>query len=199
MYIYNAWLPPPVAEETKKEKESFSRVISSLKDLYRSDDPDSVYSNLKWISVIDLFIKAKSDISLDDVVSVVEFGLELFHKSQSKLYVQVRWGNILVRLLNKHRKKLFLKAQWRPLYDIHTHFTRKTGPEGWRLRHRHFGMVTSLVQSCRRFFPAGSASEIWSEFRSLLENPWHNATFEGAGFVRLFLPTNAENQDFFSE
>ncbi|XVE80634.1 hypothetical protein DITRI_Ditri14bG0155000 [Diplodiscus trichospermus] len=35
--------------------------------------------------------------------------------------------------------------------------------------------------------------------RSLLENPWHNAAFEGAGFVRLFLPTNAENQDFFSD
>lgn len=55
MHLYNAWLPPPVAEETKKEKESFSRVVSSLKDLYRPDDPDSVYSTLKWISVIDLY------------------------------------------------------------------------------------------------------------------------------------------------
>ncbi|GMJ16016.1 proteasome activating protein 200 [Hibiscus trionum] len=201
MHLYNAWLPPPVAEETKKEKESFSWVVSSLKDIYRPDDPDSVYSTLKWISVIDLFLKAKSDISLEDVVSVIEIGLELFHKSQSKIYVQVRWGNILVRLLNKYRKKLSLKVQWRPLYDtlIHTHFSRNTGPEGWRLRQRHFEMVTSLVRSCRRFFPAGSASEIWLEFRSPLENPWHNATFEGAGFVRLFLPTNAENQDFFSE
>lgn len=33
--------------------------------------------------------------------------------------------------------------------------------------------------------------------RCLLENPWHNASFEGAGFVRLFLPTNLENQGFF--
>lgn len=89
MHLYNAWLPPPVAEETKKERESFSRVVSSLKDLYRADDPDSVFSTLKWISVIDLFIKAKSDISLEDVVSVVQIGLELFHKSQSKLYVQM--------------------------------------------------------------------------------------------------------------
>ncbi|XVE80635.1 hypothetical protein DITRI_Ditri14bG0155100 [Diplodiscus trichospermus] len=126
MHLYNAWLPPPVAQETVKEKESFSRVVSSLKDLYRPDDPDSVYSTLKWISVIDLFIKAKSDICLEDVVSVVEIGLELFNKSQSKLYAQVRWGNILVRLLNKYRKKLSVKVQWRPLYDtlIHTHFTR---------------------------------------------------------------------------
>lgn len=42
---------------------------------------------------------------------------------------------------------------------------RNTGPEGWRLRQRHFETVTSLVRSCRRFFPAGSASDIWSEFR----------------------------------
>lgn len=35
--------------------------------------------------------------------------------------------------------------------------------------------------------------------RSLLENPWHNSAFEGSGFVRLFLPTNLDNQDFFSQ
>ncbi|XP_024015525.1 proteasome activator subunit 4 isoform X2 [Eutrema salsugineum] len=73
------------------------------------------------------------------------------------------------------------------------------GPEGWRLRQRHFEAVTSLIRSSRRFFPQGAASDIWSEFMSLLENPWHNSSFEGSGFVRLFLPTNTENQDFFSE
>ncbi|KAF8409810.1 hypothetical protein HHK36_005889 [Tetracentron sinense] len=34
--------------------------------------------------------------------------------------------------------------------------------------------------------------------RTLLENPWHNSSFEGSGFIRLFLPTNLDNQDFFS-
>lgn len=28
--------------------------------------------------------------------------------------------------------------------------------------------------------------------RSLLENPWHNSSFDGSGFVRLFLPTNLD-------
>lgn len=201
MHLYNAWLPPPVAEETKKEKEAFSRVLSSVKTSYRPDDPESVYATLKWISVIELFIKAKSELSLEDVNALVETGLELFHISEHNLYAQVRWGNVLVRVLNKYRKKLSLKVQWRPLYDtlIHTHFTRNTGPEGWRLRQRHFETVTSLVRSCRRFFPQGSAFEIWSEFRSLLENPWHNSSFEGSGFMRLFLPTNPDNQEFFSE
>ncbi|PIA58294.1 hypothetical protein AQUCO_00500316v1 [Aquilegia coerulea] len=200
MHLYNAWLPPPVAEETKKEKESFTSVVKSVKNSYRSDELESIDSTLKWISIIDLYIKAKSEIALEDVGELVDFGLKLFGLSQNKLYAQVRWGNVLVRLLNKYGKKLSLKVQWRPLYDclVNTHFTRNTGPEGWRLRQRHFETVTSLVRSCRKFFPAGSAFEIWSEFRSLLENPWHNSSFEGSGFVRLFLPTNLDNKDFFS-
>lgn len=54
MHLYNAWLPPPVAEETKKEKDSFAAVVKSVKELYRPDDPESVYATLKWISIIDL-------------------------------------------------------------------------------------------------------------------------------------------------
>lgn len=46
-------------------------------------------SNLTYYLLLCSFIKAKSDISLEDVDSVVEIGLELFHKSQSKLYAQV--------------------------------------------------------------------------------------------------------------
>ncbi|GJZ10082.1 proteasome activator subunit 4 [Tanacetum coccineum] len=34
--------------------------------------------------------------------------------------------------------------------------------------------------------------------RLLLENPWHNSAFEGSGFVRLFLPTDTKNEDFYS-
>ncbi|KAL0362983.1 UNVERIFIED_CONTAM: Proteasome activator subunit [Sesamum calycinum] len=199
MHLYNAWLPPAVAEETKREKEAFAGVVKSVQESYNPGDPESVYATLKWVSVIDLFVKAKSELSIEDVSTIVEVGLELFRLSEHKLHAQVRWGNILVKLLNKYRKRLSLKVQWRPLYNflIHTHFTRNTGPEGWRLRQRHFETVTSLVRSCRRFFPPGSASEIWSEFRSLMENPWHNASFEGAGFVRLFLPTNFDNQELF--
>lgn len=54
MHRYNAWLPPPVADATKKEKESFAGVVFSVKESYISGDPESVYSTLKWISVIDL-------------------------------------------------------------------------------------------------------------------------------------------------
>lgn len=200
MHLYNAWLPPPVAAQTAGERDSFARIIAAVNSSFNRDDPESVYSTLKYISVLDLFIKAKSDVSLEDVQTLIQTGLELFHMSRNKLYAQVRWGNLLVRLLNKYRKKIALTIEWRPLYDtlICTHFTRSTGPEGWRVRQRHFETITSLVQSCRRFFPSGSAFEIWSEFKSLLQNPWHNSSFEGSGFARLFLPTNMDNQAFYT-
>ncbi|XP_039119734.1 proteasome activator subunit 4 isoform X1 [Dioscorea cayenensis subsp. rotundata] len=200
MHLYNAWLPPSVAEETKREAESFTAAVRSVRCLWRPDDADSVYATLKWISVLELFIKAKSEVSLVDVKKLVEFGFELFYVSQDKLYAQVRWGSFLVKLLRKYGKKLALTVPWRPLYEtlMCTHFKRSTGPEGWRLRQRHFETVTSLVRSCRKFFPAGSASEIWSEFRALMENPWHNSSFEGSGFIRLFLPMNSENHDYFT-
>ncbi|KAL5729683.1 hypothetical protein ACHQM5_002598 [Ranunculus cassubicifolius] len=199
MHLYNAWLPPGVAEETKREKESFSKLVRSLKQSSLDSNGDVDHLD-PWISVIDLFIKAKSEISLEDVAELVQFALQLFCTSHNHLYAQVRWGNILVKLFNKHAKNLSLILHWRPFYDClrNTHFTRNTGPEGWRLRQRHFQTVTSLVRSCRKFFPPGAAFEIWSEFRPLLENPWHNSSFEGSGFVRLFLPTNLDNQDFFT-
>lgn len=56
MHLYNAWLPPVVAEETRREEESFAAVVRSVKDSWRRDDPDSVYSTLKWISVINMWV-----------------------------------------------------------------------------------------------------------------------------------------------
>ncbi|KAJ4793820.1 Proteasome activator subunit 4 [Rhynchospora pubera] len=201
MHLYNAWLPPPAVEETKKEAEAFASVVQSVKDAWAGPtDPDSVYATLKWISLIDLFIKAKSELSSENVQQLIELGLEVFHASQDKLHAQVRWGGVIVRLLKKHGKKLSLSIKWRPFYEtlMHTHFKRNTGPEGWKVRQRHFETVTSLIRSCRKFFPEGAASEIWSEFRPLMANPWHNAAFEGCGFLKLFLPVNPNNQDFFT-
>ncbi|KZV41975.1 binding protein [Dorcoceras hygrometricum] len=54
MHLYNAWLPPPVAEESKREKLAFAGIVRSVKELYNPDDPESVYATLKWVSVLDL-------------------------------------------------------------------------------------------------------------------------------------------------
>uniref|UniRef100_J3MDH3 Proteasome activator complex subunit 4 C-terminal domain-containing protein n=1 Tax=Oryza brachyantha TaxID=4533 RepID=J3MDH3_ORYBR len=146
------------------------------------------------------FIKAKSDIDPEDVHALVELGLEIFHASQNKFVIQIKWGGLLIRLLKKHAKRISLGVQWRPLYDtlMRTHFKRNMGPEGWKVRQQHFETVTSLVRASRSLFPEGAAAEIWSEFRLLLENPWHNSAFEGIGFLRLFLPANSRNQDHYT-
>ncbi|KAG2611165.1 proteasome activator subunit 4-like isoform X2 [Panicum virgatum] len=200
MHLYNAWLPPPVAAAARGEAAAFAGAVRAAANAWRPGDPDSAYATLKWISVFDLFIKAKSDISPEDVQDLVKLGLEIFHASQNKFVVQIKWGGLLIRLLRKHRKRLLLDVQWRPLYDtlIKTHFKRNMGPEGWKVRKQHFETVTSLVCASRNFFPEGVAAEIWSEFRPLLDNPWHNSAFEGVGFLRLFLPANSRNQDHFT-
>ena len=54
MHLFNAWLPPAVAEESKREKEAFAFFVHSVKNSWRSEDPESVYSTLKWISIIHL-------------------------------------------------------------------------------------------------------------------------------------------------
>lgn len=45
-----------------------------------------------FIYLLCSFIKAKSEVSLEDISGLIEFGLELFHVSQNKLYVQVILG-----------------------------------------------------------------------------------------------------------
>ncbi|XLU76931.1 hypothetical protein S245_000352 [Arachis hypogaea] len=54
MHLYNAWLPPPLAAQTAAERDSFRRVISDVSASFRPDDPESVFSTLKFISVLDL-------------------------------------------------------------------------------------------------------------------------------------------------
>uniref|UniRef100_A0A0D9WPL0 Proteasome activator subunit 4 n=1 Tax=Leersia perrieri TaxID=77586 RepID=A0A0D9WPL0_9ORYZ len=200
MHIYNAWLPPAVRDEVAREPAAFAGAVREARAAWRPDDPDSADASLKWIPIFFLFIYAKSDIAPEDVHTLVELGLEIFHASQNKFVVQIKWADLLTIFLKKHAKRISISVQWRPLYDtlIRTHFKRNMGPEGWKVKQQHFEIVTSLVHASRSLFPEGAAAEIWSEFRLLLENPWHNSAFEGVGFLRLFLPANSRNQDHFT-
>jgi proteasome activator subunit 4 len=52
MHLYNAWLPPPVAELAVKEKDAFTEVVNTVKDAWKPDDPSSAYATLKWIPIL---------------------------------------------------------------------------------------------------------------------------------------------------
>lgn len=41
--------------------------------------------------------------------------------------------------------------------------------------------LTTLVHRCRRFFPAGSAAEIWGQFAPALADPQRPEAFEVRG------------------
>jgi proteasome activator subunit 4 len=56
MHLYNAWLPPPVAAQTAGERDSFSRIIATVNSSFNRDDPESVYSTIRYISVLDLSV-----------------------------------------------------------------------------------------------------------------------------------------------
>ncbi|XP_057863518.2 proteasome activator subunit 4 isoform X2 [Cryptomeria japonica] len=200
MHLYNAWLPPPVAELAVKEKQAFTEVVNTIKSTWHPEDPASAFATLKWIPIVQNFLKAKSEIALEDVKVLIETGLELFFQSQHNLIVQVRWGNLLARLLKKHGKKLDLKILWRPFYNllVQRHFTRCQSAEGLSLKRNHLDALKSLIHYSRKFFPSGSAEEIWLEFRSLMDNLWHNSSLEGVGFLQLFLPTNPVNCGFYN-
>lgn len=40
------------------------------------------------------------------------------------------------------------------------------------------GALVKLVRKCRRYFPAGSANEVWEQFRAPLDSPLEPAAFE---------------------
>lgn len=198
IHLCNAWLPPPVFDQLAAEKEKFHVVIKAAQSAWKPEEPHSRYATLKWISVINNFLKAKSDVDIVDVQALAELGLQIFKESNDYLFVQVRWGHCILSVLKKYRKKLNLTVEWRPLYELllNTHFKRRHSYEGLALKQTHLELVTSLVRSCHRYFPTTAAAEIWAEFRPSFEDLPHNMALEAVGFMSLFLPTKSANPDW---
>ena len=51
MHLYNAWLPPPVAQQTFLETKAFSEAVQRLK----KDLAVSPFATLKWISIVNKY------------------------------------------------------------------------------------------------------------------------------------------------
>ncbi|KAL3697923.1 hypothetical protein R1sor_011999 [Riccia sorocarpa] len=190
--IHYKWLPPPVAEQVVDEPRRFSQLVHLLKQEWQPDDPRTRLGTVHFCPLINTYMKVKSDIALEDLETLTAVVLKLILCSSDILYVQYRWNQCLSRILRKYRHKLSLTIEWRPLYELllNIHFERRHSYEGWALKRSHLSSVTSLIRTCRRFFPPGSAEEIWSEFRPFLEDISHNSALEAAGFLSLFLPSH---------
>lgn len=203
-HLYNKLLPTPVADEMEVESQRFHLLVQVIQKASQNNSLASRLASLKWISVVNTFLKAKST-SVTDIESLAKAALDILLMSSDHLYIQTRWANCLARLLSKHGKELNLEIEWRPLYNLllNTHFRRRPSYEGIRLKFSHLDNLIYLTEACRRFFKAGSCAEIWSEFRPKFDDISHNSALEAAGFVSLFLPTKSQktlqiDQPFFT-
>ncbi|KAL2630922.1 hypothetical protein R1flu_015608 [Riccia fluitans] len=196
MHVFEAWLPPPVREllESDPDKNKFHDIVLEVEREWQLRSSESRFASLKWISVIDDFLKAKSELTIEDLQLLVKRGLDILLSSSDNLFVQIQWSRCLVKVLKKHRNKLSLTIEWKPLYRLiyDTHFKRRISYEGLALKQYHQDTIVSLVRSSRRFFPAGSVAEIWDEFRPALDDLSHNSALEGVSFIDLFMPTKLE-------
>nr|PNR33085.1 hypothetical protein PHYPA_025028 [Physcomitrium patens] len=194
-HICNSWLP--VSEEIKTETRRFNDVVGLLQSTWKDQNPETKYSALKWISLISTYLRAKAPVAFADLETVVRIGLDVILQTSDNLFIQIRWAQLLSKILKKFRSKLNLTVEWRPLYKIvsETHFKRRQSYEGLALKQIHLEQITSLIRRCRRFFPSTAAVEIWNEFRPAFDDLSHNSALEAAGFTCLFLPSNLDGRD----
>ncbi|BBN11909.1 proteasome activator subunit 4 [Marchantia polymorpha subsp. ruderalis] len=196
MHVYNAWLPPPVREllEADPERNKFHDVVLEVEREWQLHSAESRFASLKWISVINTFVKARAELAIEDLELLVKRALDILLASSDNLFVQIQWSRCLVKILKKYRNSLSLIIQWKPFYRLiyDTHFKRRISYEGLALKQYHQDTIVSLVRTSRRFFPAGSVTEIWEEFRPALDDLSHNSALEAVGFISLFMPTKLE-------
>ncbi|CAM6088632.1 unnamed protein product [Calypogeia fissa] len=196
MHAYNAWLPPPVREllDADPEKDKFHKIVLEIQRYWKLGTAQARFSSLKWISVVNTFLKARSELATSDVELLVKTGLDILLWSSDNLFIQIRWGHCIARVLKKYRNHLELDIEWRPLYKLlyETHFKRRNSYEGLALKQYHLDTVSTLIRCSRRFFPDGSVAEIWNEFRPALDALTHNSGLEAIGFLSLLLPTKLD-------
>ena len=103
---------------------------------------------------------------------------------------QVRWAACLTQLLRTHKRLLRISLPWRPLMALlrDTHLRLDSGYEGSAITMSHISAITALLRASRRFFPAGSAGEIWQLLRPGLADVSSSDAMHATGWLALLLP-----------
>ncbi|KAL0043408.1 hypothetical protein WJX79_003790 [Trebouxia sp. C0005] len=109
---------------------------------------------------------------------------------------QARWASAAAQLLRTWRHQINIIVPWRPLYDLlHASLrSSKASYEGVLILETKQSSLFSLVHRCRRFFPAGSAEEVWQELKPALQNLHTPTAQQALGWLSLFLPTHGLSQ-----
>eukprot|EP00873_Tetraselmis_striata_P035714 jgi/Tetstr1/455978/TSEL_042757.t2 len=196
MVVWREWLPEHLAEESAREEPARFHALSlALEEDWRAQDPtapDHEHVRL-WVSIVNTFYAAKASYDSADVERIVRVALEIILNSDTDVVAQVRWATCAAKLLRRFRRTLRLEVPWRPLYDLlrRVHFSDSVSYQGAAVMESHKEALTQLIRKSRRFFPEGSAAEIWAEFRGGLQDTHQPAAFESLGWLVLLMPTLA--------
>ncbi|CAI7790457.1 unnamed protein product [Closterium sp. NIES-54] len=200
----NSWLPPDVAAQANSEEPGrFHAVAEEVQAAWkRGKEQGHGGETLKWVSVVNSFVASKSRLEVPDLELVSETALDIITSCRGPrdLFIQIRWSQCLSRILRKHRFSLSLSIPWRPLYSILAiHLpsapgsTPLPGYVGAALLQIHINAITELIRRARRFFPPGSAADIWAFLRPQFADVSSNDALEAAALLNLLLPTTCRH------
>eukprot|EP00850_Spirogloea_muscicola_P020092 SM000207S06167 [mRNA] locus=s207:23213:37436:- [translate_table: standard] len=188
MHLYNQWLPGDLfAEAAQVEPRRFSAVVAAIEEALRIG---KTRETLRWVSVANSFLDCKSELATEDVKRLATAALSIILQQKDDLFTQIRWSNVVAKVLRKYRKTLDIAVPWRPLYEafVDNHLSRQRSVRGAALQQVHLGALSNLIRRARRYFPPGSAAEIWSLLRPSFKDLSDNVALEAAGLLSLFMP-----------
>ncbi|KAL0045726.1 hypothetical protein WJX82_002854 [Trebouxia sp. C0006] len=191
MRLWREWLPEDVARQaTEEEPKRFAAIVAGCsREWQQHHDPALT---LKWLSLFNSYLQAKGDYRSEDLNTAANTILDILLQCEHNSAAQARWASAAAQLLRTWRHQINIIVPWRPLYDLlHASLrSSKASYEGVLILETKQSSLFSLVHRCRRFFPAGSAEEVWQELRPALQNLHTPTAQQALGWLSLFLPTH---------
>ncbi|KAK9818405.1 hypothetical protein WJX72_012161 [[Myrmecia] bisecta] len=196
MTIWRDWLPEHVVVEARSEEpKRFGALIKAVAADWEANKarPDRALYTIKWVTLMNSFLNVKADCTPQELDLAVSTVLDIVLQSRHAVAAQVRWAQILAKLLRHGRHRVGVTIPWQPLYELlHDIYMKPlemyAGP---MIGEQARDALCKMVHRCRRFFPPGAAAEIWAEFSPALQNSHKAQANEALGWLALFMPTHA--------
>ncbi|KAH7621507.1 hypothetical protein Ndes2526B_g03845 [Nannochloris sp. 'desiccata'] len=197
--MWNEWLPEPLATRVRTEEPlRFAALIQALASLWQQEKSikpidEAATETLPYVPLVKAMLNAKAEPDVSHLQLLAETLLDIVLTCHVDLAAQARWGALLNRVLRSYRRKLKLTIHWKPLYKMlrQQNMEPSLSYEGIGVSQARNKHLMLLIYRSRRFFPAGSAAEIWAEFSPQLRDLSSPDAFEALGWLALFMPTQA--------
>ncbi|KAL3134782.1 hypothetical protein ABBQ32_007768 [Trebouxia sp. C0010 RCD-2024] len=189
MRLWREWLPQDVAKEaTEQEPQRFAAIVNGLAIQWKHNQDPAL--TLKWLSLFTSYLHVKGDYRSQDLNKAATTILDIVLNCQHSSAAQARWAEAANQLLRTWRHQIDITVPWRRLYEFAHAFVRSSdlSYEGPLILETRQSSLFSLVHRCKRYFPSGSAEEIWHELKPSLQNLHTPTAQQALGWLTLFLP-----------